>query len=252
MGRGPIIGPAIREIRKAFRMNLSFHRIRLPIPGDGDLPSFLSGKEKGQKRSIPLIAQDHIRIETSEKLLDFSDIDRLHLHTIPFTLQEERLLPKGVSIHSKFHDPKVRNAFIAYPHRLGWIRMNFKDSISFNLNKTSACWKNLFLIKIGLGQRNVTIVEGHFLFPWRENSGKLGIMLRIDNLDLDHFHFLATPELFLSGPLAACRPLASLEKAEEIEEIALFPLCIESGSERIFQSTKPPILLLDPEDHRGV
>jgi hypothetical protein len=230
-------------------MNLSFHRIRLPIPGNGDLPSLLSRKEKGKKRGIPIIAQDHIRVETFEKLFDFSDIDRLHLHTIPFTLQEERLLPKEVSIHSKFHDPKVRNAFIADPHRLGWIRMNFKDSISFKLDKTSACWENFFLVKISLGQRDVTIVESHFLFPWRESSGKLGIMLRIDNLDLDHFHFLTTPELFLSGPLVACCPLASLERVEEIEKVAFLSLCIESGPERIFQSTEPPILFLDPQDH---
>jgi hypothetical protein len=47
MGRGPIIGPAIREIRKAFGMNLPFHRIRLPIPGDRDFPSYLSRKEMG-------------------------------------------------------------------------------------------------------------------------------------------------------------------------------------------------------------
>jgi hypothetical protein len=151
MGRGPVIGPAIGEIRKAFRMNLSFHRIRLPIPGNGDLPSLLSRKEKGQKRGIPIIAQDHIRVETSEKLFDFSGIDRLHLHMIPFTLQEERLLSKGVSIHSKFHHPKVRNAFIADPHRLGWIRTNSKDSISFNLDNASACWKKFFLVKISLG-----------------------------------------------------------------------------------------------------
>jgi hypothetical protein len=87
MGRSPIIGAAIGEIGKAFRMNLSFHRIRLPIPGDGDFPSLLCRKEKGQKRSIPPIAQDHIRIEMSEKLLDFPNIDRLHLHTIPFAFQ---------------------------------------------------------------------------------------------------------------------------------------------------------------------
>jgi hypothetical protein len=233
-------------------MNLSFHRRRLPIPGNGDFPFFFSRKEKGQKRGIPVIAQDHIRVETSEKLLDFSDINRLHLHTIPFTLQEERLPPKGVSIHSKFHDPEVRNAFIADPHGLGWIRMNFKDSISFNLSNTSARWKNLFLVKISLGQRDVTIVEGHFLFPGRENPGKLGIMLRIDHLDLDHFHFIPAPELLLSGPLVACRPLASLERVEEIEKIAFLSLCTESRPERIFQPAKPFILFLDPQDHRGL
>jgi hypothetical protein len=130
--------------------------------------------------------------------------------------------------------------------------MNLKDSISFNLNKTSACWKKFFLIKISLGQRDVTIVEGHFLFPWRENSRKLGIMLRIDNLDLDHFHFLATPKLLLSGPLVACCPLTSLERVEEIEKIAFLSLCIESRPERIFQPAKPFILFLDPQDHRGL
>jgi hypothetical protein len=187
----------------------------------------------------------------SEKLLDFPDIDRLHLHTIPFAFQQERLLPDRVSIHPKLHDPEVRNVFIVYPHRLGRIRMNFKDSISFNLNKASACWKNFLLVKISLGQRNVTIVEGYFFFPRGENSGKLGIMLRIDNLDLDHLHLFSTPELLLSGPLAACRPPASLKRVEEIEKITLLAPCMESRPERIFQSTKPPILFLDPQDHRG-
>jgi hypothetical protein len=47
MGRGLVISPAIGEIGKAFRTNLSFHRIRLPIPGDGNVPSFLFKKETG-------------------------------------------------------------------------------------------------------------------------------------------------------------------------------------------------------------
>jgi hypothetical protein len=249
MGRGPIIGPAIGEIRKAFRMSLSLHRIRLPIPGDGDFPSLLCRKEKGQKRGISIVAQDHIRIETPEKLLDLPNLDRLHLRMIPFTFQDERLLPHGVSIHSKFHDPKVRNVFSAYPYRLGWIRVNFKDSIFLNLNKASACWENFLLVKISLGQKDVTIVEGNFLFPWRESSGKLGIMLRIDNLDLEHFHFITTPELLLSGPLAACCPLAFLERVEEIEKIASLSLGIESGPKGIFESVKPSLLIFDPKDH---
>jgi hypothetical protein len=130
--------------------------------------------------------------------------------------------------------------------------MNFKDSISFDLNQTSACRKDFFLIKICLRQRDVTIVEGHLLFPWRENSGEVGIMLRIDDLDLHHFHFITTPEILLSGPLVSCCPLASLERMKEIEKIAFLPLCIESRPERIFESAEPPILSLDPQDHRGL
>jgi hypothetical protein len=71
-------------------------------------------------------------------------------------------------------------------------------------------------------------------------------MFRIDDFDLHHFHFLPAPELLLSDPLVACCPLASLEKAEEIEKIAFLTLCIETRSERIFQSAKPSILALDP------
>jgi hypothetical protein len=112
--------------------------------------------------------------------------------------------------------------------------MNFKDSISFDLNNTSACWKKFSLIKISLGQRDVTIVEGHFLFPLRENSGKLGIMLRIDNLDLHHFNFITTPEIFLPVPLVSYYPPPFLKRMEEIEKIAFLSLGIESRSERIF------------------
>src|SRR4030067_3220315 len=114
--------------------------------------------------------------------------------------------------------------------------MNFKDSISFNLNKTSACWKNFFLVKISLGQRDVTIVKGNFLFPWRESSGKLGIMLRIDNLDLHHFHFIPTPKFPLPGPLVCGGPSPFLKRVEEIEKIAFLSLGIKSGAERIFES----------------
>jgi hypothetical protein len=77
-------------------------------------------------------------------------------------------------------------------------------------------------------------------------------MLRIDNLDLDHFHFIPTPELLLSGPLVACCPLASLERVEEIEKIVFLSLCIESGPERIFEPVEPSILFPDPKDHRGL
>src|SRR5208337_4663542 len=101
----------------------------------------------------------------------------------------------------QLQDPEVRKVFVVQPYRFGWIRVNFKDSISLGLNKTSACRKDFFLIEISLRQGDVTIVEGNLLFPWRENSGELSIMLRIDDLDLHHLHFIAAPELLLSVPL---------------------------------------------------
>jgi hypothetical protein len=85
-----------------------------------------------------------------------------------------------------------------------------------------------------------------------ENSGKPGIMLRIENLDLHHFDFISTPEILFSGPLVSCRLLPFLERVEEIEKIAFLSLGIEPRPERIFESAKPSILLLDPQDHRGL
>jgi hypothetical protein len=75
-------------------------------------------------------------------------------------------------------------------------------------------------------------------------------MLRIDDLDLHHFHFITAPELLLSGPLIPRRPPLFLERVEEIEKIAFSPLCIESRPERIFESAEPPVFFLDPQDHR--
>jgi hypothetical protein len=46
MGRSSIIGSAIREIRTTLGMDLPLQGIRLPIPGDGSLPSLLFRKEK--------------------------------------------------------------------------------------------------------------------------------------------------------------------------------------------------------------
>jgi hypothetical protein len=252
MGRGLVISPAVGKIGKAFRMNLPFHGIRLPIPRDGNIPPSLFKKETGQKRGISIIAQDHVRIEMFDKPLDFSDIDHLHFHAVSFTLQNKRSLPNGVSFDPQFQDPKVGKIFVVHPHRFGGIRVNFKDPISLNLNYTSACWKDLLLIKVSLRQRDVTIVEGDLLLPGRENSGELGIMLRIDDLDLHDFHFLATPELPLSVPLVSCCPPLLLERAEEIEKIGFLSLRIEPRPERIFESARPPIFSLDPQDHRGV
>jgi hypothetical protein len=130
--------------------------------------------------------------------------------------------------------------------------MNFKDSIPLNLSHTPARRKNLFLIKVSLRQRDVTIVEGDLLFPGRENSGEMGIMFRIGDLDLHHFHFLTAPELLLSVPLISCCSPLFLESTEEIEKIGFSPPCIESGPERIFEPAEPPVLFLDPQDHRGV
>jgi hypothetical protein len=84
----------------------------------------------------------------------------------------------------------------------------------------------------------------------RENSGKLGIMIRIYNLDLHHFHFVSAPEFFLSGPLVSCRPSPFLEEVEQGEKISSLSLDIKSRSEGIFESAKPSILILDPKNHR--
>jgi hypothetical protein len=110
----------------------------------------------------------------------------------------------------------------------------------------------LLLIKISLRQRDVTIVEGDLFLPRRENSGESGIMLRIDDFDLHHFHFLAAPELLLSVPLVSCCPPPFLERVKEIEKIAFSPLRTESRPKRIFESAEPPIFFLDPQDHRGL
>jgi hypothetical protein len=65
----------------------------------------------------------------------------------------------------KFHDAEIRKIPISHPHRLRWIGVNLKDPASFGLNDASSYWKNAFFIKIGLGQGDVTIVEGHPFFP---------------------------------------------------------------------------------------
>jgi hypothetical protein len=74
----------------------------------------------------------------------------------------------------------------------------------------------------------------------------LSITLRIYNLDLHHFDFITTPEFFLSGPLVSCDPPSGIERTKEMEEVAFLSLSIESRSEGVFESSKPPILFPDP------
>jgi hypothetical protein len=75
-------------------------------------------------------------------------------------------------------------------------------------------------------------------------------MLRIHYLDLHHFHFVPAPEFLLSGPPVACGPSSFLKRVEQGEKISPLPLGIESRSERIFESVRQTILILDPENHR--
>jgi len=150
----------------------------------------------------------------------------------------------------KFHHSKIRKTSVLHPHRLGWIRMNLKDPISFGLNDASACRKNSSLIEIELRRRDVTVVEGDALFPLRKDLRELSIMVRIFHLDLHHLHFFPTPEFLLSDPPICYRPTPFLERVEKGEEVSFLSLCIEPRSVWIFESAEQAVLILDPEDHR--
>ncbi len=158
MGRSLIVGSAIGEVRITLGARLSLHGIRLPIPRDRGLPPLLCQKEKGQKRGISVIAQDHIRIELFHKPGDLSDIHILHLHPIPFAFHGKRapsLLSRRqanrVSVRANLHDPKIRKVSVIDPDRFGRIGANLKDAISLTLTDASACRKEAFFIKVGLG-----------------------------------------------------------------------------------------------------
>jgi hypothetical protein len=130
--------------------------------------------------------------------------------------------------------------------------MNLKDSIPFDLSDTSTCWKEPFSIKIGLRQRDVTIIESNFSFPSRENSGKSSIMLRIPRLDLHYLHFVSAPEFLLFGPLVPYRKPFFLERVKQCEKISPFSFRIESRPKGFFKSAKTSVLIFDPEDHGGL
>jgi hypothetical protein len=153
---------------------------------------------------------------------------------------------------TKLHHSKVRKIAVIHPYGLRWVRMNLKDLVPFSLNDTPACRKKSPFIKIGLGGRDVTIVERDSLFPPGENFRELGIMLRISHLDFHHLHFVSAPELPLSGPLVFCRPSLFLKRMKQGEKILFFSPSIESRSEGVFESAKRTIFTLDPKDHRGL
>jgi hypothetical protein len=89
IGRGTVIGPTIREVRVPFRVHLPLERIRFSVPREEHLLSPFQREEKGEKRRIPVIAENHIRIKPFNEFLDLLKIDLLHLQLIPFALEYE-------------------------------------------------------------------------------------------------------------------------------------------------------------------
>jgi hypothetical protein len=161
--------------------------------------------------------------------------------------QQER-----VSIGPEFHDTEVRKVSVVQPHRLGWIGVNPEEAIAFILSDAPACRKEALFIKVDLGQRDITIVEGDSFFPRREGIGKPGIIIGASQLDLHYLHLLPAPELLLVSPLVSSGPSPFLERVEQGGKIVLRPLGIEPGSKRGLEPVEYPILSLDPEDHGGL
>jgi hypothetical protein len=114
--------------------------------------------------------------------------------------------------------------------------MDPKDSGSLALNDTPARRKEPCLIEIGLGWRNITVVENNLFLPRNKRSGKPDIVVRVLHLDLHDLHFIPAPELLLSGPLVAHYLLIFLERANQGKEIPWGSLGIKPGPERIFES----------------
>jgi hypothetical protein len=130
--------------------------------------------------------------------------------------------------------------------------VNLKDAAPLGLNNASACGENPLFIKVGLRRRDVTIVESNSLFPLRKNFGNVGRVFRIFQLDFHHLYFIATPELFLSGPLVSRRPSLFFKGMIQREKISPLSAGIESRAEGVFESVQGVILTLDPENHRGL
>jgi hypothetical protein len=179
----------------------------------------------------------------------------LKLHPISFTRQDKRLptvpgkTPR-ISIGIKFHHAKVRQLSIIRPDGLGGIGVNLEDSTPFTVNDTPACRKESFFVKVGLGGRNIAVVERDPLFPRPQNPGKLGIVFRVHHLDFHHLDFITAPEFSLAAPLVSRRPPSLLEKGKQGEKISFFPLRVESRPEGLLKPVEQPVFSFDPEDHR--
>src|SRR4030042_5076803 len=87
-GRGTVIGPAIRKVRVPLGVHLPLERIRFPVPRKKHLLPPFQREEKGEKRRIPVIAENHIRIKPFNEFLDLLEIDLLHLQLISFALKD--------------------------------------------------------------------------------------------------------------------------------------------------------------------
>jgi len=257
-GRGTVIGPAIREVRVPFGVHLSLERIRFPVPRKRHFLFHLQREEEGEKRRIPVIAENHIRIKPFNELLDLLKIDLLHLQLIPFTLKDEPCTvwvqgePRGIdriAVRAKFHHPKIGKTSIVHPHRLRRIGVDLENPTPFDLNDTFPGWENLFFVEIGLRQRDIAVVEGDSFFPWTENSRKLDVNTGISQLDLHHFYFVPAPELPPSCPLPPCHPTCLLKRMKKGEKISSLSLGIEARSKGFFESTDAPVFFLDPKDH---
>jgi hypothetical protein len=240
MGRGPIVGPAIRKVRKPLGIHRGLQDAGLPMPWDGGFLFPLQRKKKREQTRVSIIAQDQIGIELPDEPIDFFEIHMLKLHPIPFTRQYERLptlpgetprIPNGI----EFHHAKVRQLSIVRPDGLGGVRMNLEDSTPFTVNDTPACRKESFFVKVGLGGRNIAVVERNPIFPRPQNPGKLGIVFRVHHLDFHHLDFITAPEFSLADPLVSRRPPSLLEKGKQGENIFFFPLRIESRPKGLFK-----------------
>src|SRR4030042_1971917 len=88
-GRGTVIGPTIREVRVPLGVHLPLERIRFPVPRKEHFLFHLQREEEREKRGIPVIAENHIRIKPFNEVPDLLEIDLLHLQLIPFALKGE-------------------------------------------------------------------------------------------------------------------------------------------------------------------
>jgi hypothetical protein len=257
-GRGTVIGPAIREVRVSFGVHLSLKRIRFPVPRKRHLLPPFQREEKGEKRRISVIAENHIRIKSFNEFLDLLEIDLLHLQLIPFTLKDELCTVRvrgesrwvgRIAVRAKFHHSKIGKTSIVHPHRLRRIGVDLENPIPFDLDDAFPGWENPFFIEIGLRQRDIAVVEGDSFFPWAENSRKLDVNTGISQFDLHHLYFVPAPELSPSCPLPPCHPTYFLKRMKEGKKISSLSLGIEARSKGFFESTDAPVFFLDPKDH---
>jgi hypothetical protein len=267
IGRGTVIGSAIREVRIPLGVHLPLERIRFPVPRKGHLLSPFQREEKGEKRRIPVIAENHIRIKPFNEFLDLLEIDLLHLQLISFALKDNLCpvrvrgepctrtvqgSPRGIgriAVRAKFHHSKIGKTSIVHPHRLRRIGVDLENPIPFDLDDAFPSWENPFFVEIGLRQRDIAVVEGDSFFPWAENSWKLDVNTGISQFDLHHLYFVSAPELSPSCPLPPCHPTCFLKRMKEGKKISSLSLGIEARSKGFFESTDAPVFFLDPKDH---